>query len=366
MQCLVFKSGTLTADQCNSRCADYKISQVDELTAGKWTLSLRLWNSTGTSVDDWKARGKDYTRLPVPNLPLCYYSSHLFDLRAPSSSDVPVLLLNQPIVWAARARGGTSRSHTPNIVPARLAERDWCTRFRSSLLNNNDLSLSWFQSSQRSKNVFTLAQNLSDMWLSTLENGAALLRSVTEMAPKSSFLCVNRSPIRGGSRTYLKDCFLLSWGNNRDCHITMPLSLKTMEVQIKGDQWNKRFRTVQVYYYPVGSVIGVLTRISYTGVHRTHREAKRGLMRENSGSQFLEKVNSTFNSLVWVTVNSSVIACLYFPVQRWERGVRLRMMMTARLASATKRILAKMSSYLFRRKKVHTLLLSKLNIFKWA
>ena len=30
--------------------------------------------------------------------------------------------------------------------------------------------------------------------------------------------------------------FLISWENNRDCHITMPLSLKTMEVQIKGDQ----------------------------------------------------------------------------------------------------------------------------------
>ena len=29
----------------------------------------------------------------------------------------------------------------------------------------------------------------------------------------------------------------------------MPLSLKTMEVQIKGDQWNKSFRTVQVYYH---------------------------------------------------------------------------------------------------------------------
>ena len=28
----------------------------------------------------------------------------------------------------------------------------------------------------------------------------------------------------------------------------MPLSLKTMEVQIQGDQWNKRFRTVQVYW----------------------------------------------------------------------------------------------------------------------
>ena len=27
----------------------------------------------------------------------------------------------------------------------------------------------------------------------------------------------------------------------------MPLSLKTMEGQIKGNQWNKRFRTVRVY-----------------------------------------------------------------------------------------------------------------------
>ena len=32
--------------------------------------------------------------------------------------------------------------------------------------------------------------------------------------------------------------FLISWENNRDCHITMPLPLKTIEVQIKGDQWN--------------------------------------------------------------------------------------------------------------------------------
>ena len=28
--------------------------------------------------------------------------------------------------------------------------------------------------------------------------------------------------------------FLISWENNGDCHITMPLSLKTIEVQIKG------------------------------------------------------------------------------------------------------------------------------------
>ena len=51
----------------------------------------------GTSVDDGKAREKDLTRLPVPNLPLCHWSSQLFNLRAPSSTDVPVLLLNQPI-----------------------------------------------------------------------------------------------------------------------------------------------------------------------------------------------------------------------------------------------------------------------------
>ena len=62
------------------------------------TTAILGWfsNRTGTSLDDVKARGKDYTRLPVPNLPLCHWSGQLFDLRAPSSTDVPVLLLNQP------------------------------------------------------------------------------------------------------------------------------------------------------------------------------------------------------------------------------------------------------------------------------
>ena len=57
----------------------------------------RFRNRTGTSFDDRKVRGKDYTRLPVLNLPLLHWSSQLFDLRAPSSTDVPILLLNQPI-----------------------------------------------------------------------------------------------------------------------------------------------------------------------------------------------------------------------------------------------------------------------------
>ena len=36
--------------------------------------------------------------------------------------------------------------------------------------------------------------NIYPMWLSTLEIGAAQLRSVTEIAPKSPFLRVNKKP----------------------------------------------------------------------------------------------------------------------------------------------------------------------------
>ena len=39
------------------------------------------------------------------------------------------------IVWAGTAQGGTSRSHTSNILPARLAGRVWCIKFQSSLFN---------------------------------------------------------------------------------------------------------------------------------------------------------------------------------------------------------------------------------------
>ena len=37
-------------------------------------------------------------------LPLCHWSSQLFDLRASSSTDVPVLLLNQPNVLGAQRK----------------------------------------------------------------------------------------------------------------------------------------------------------------------------------------------------------------------------------------------------------------------
>ena len=51
--------------------------------------------------------------------------------------------------------------------------------------------------------------------------------------------------------------FLISWENNRDCHLTMPLSLQTMEVQIKGDPWNKRFRDCAIITWRgVGKLVG--------------------------------------------------------------------------------------------------------------
>ena len=50
----------------------------------------------------------------------------------------------------------------------------------------------------------SVAQYLSDMWLSTVEIGVTQIRSFTEIAPKSPFLCVNRSPIRYGFRTDAK------------------------------------------------------------------------------------------------------------------------------------------------------------------
>ena len=44
-----------------------------------------------------------------------------------------------------------------------------------------------------------------------------------------------RSKIRGDLHLFER-LFVIRWENNRDCDITMPLSLKTMEVQIKRDQ----------------------------------------------------------------------------------------------------------------------------------
>ena len=99
----------MTVKKCSKRCDArakflfclskvYALSTFSLTSPASFLNSLIGWfsNRTGTSVDDGKARGKDWTRLPVPNLPLCHWSSQLFNLHAPSSTDVSVLLLNQP------------------------------------------------------------------------------------------------------------------------------------------------------------------------------------------------------------------------------------------------------------------------------
>ena len=50
-------------------------------------------------------RAERTTRLPVPNLPLSHWSSQLFDLRAPLSTDVAVLLLSQPSREKSKGKG---------------------------------------------------------------------------------------------------------------------------------------------------------------------------------------------------------------------------------------------------------------------
>ena len=71
--------------------------QTREFCFFSWeSYFIKAIENFGASVDDRKTRGKDQTRLPVPNLSLCHWSSQLFNLHSPSSTDVPVLLLNQP------------------------------------------------------------------------------------------------------------------------------------------------------------------------------------------------------------------------------------------------------------------------------
>ena len=71
------------------------------LTQGKALLSKGWFsNRTGTTVDDGKAHREDWTRLPVPNLPLCHWSSQLTYLRAPSSTDVPFCCFFEGIIYS--------------------------------------------------------------------------------------------------------------------------------------------------------------------------------------------------------------------------------------------------------------------------
>ena len=71
----------------------------------------------------------------------------------------------------------------------------------------------------------------------------------------------------------------------------------------------KKYKMVNVFFY--SGINSVLTRIFYTGVYRTHREAKRGSWGQGGGvgsrSQFLDTVNLTFYSLSQVSARVNTL-----------------------------------------------------------
>ena len=91
-------------------------------------------------------------------------------------------------------------------------------------------------------------EHLSDMWLFTLGLGTAQLRSVTEIAPKSPFLCENRRPIRYGFHAGAKAIwhikseygFSQSIPRNRNGHYRTQTGLTTTKQQLTNfiPQWN--------------------------------------------------------------------------------------------------------------------------------
>ena len=74
------------------------------------TATVNRWfsNRTGNVIRRRERARKGLNATFVANLPLRHWSSQLFDLRAPSSTDVPVLLLNQPqqvrrVLWLTKS-----------------------------------------------------------------------------------------------------------------------------------------------------------------------------------------------------------------------------------------------------------------------
>ena len=93
--------------------------------------------------------------------------------------------------------------HTSNIMLAWLANRVWCTKFQSSLMNiyfclsrlQSSFLLIYFHDSPNrcSHSTKVWHKNLFNMWHSTFEISAVQLRSTTKIMPKSLFLCVTEA-----------------------------------------------------------------------------------------------------------------------------------------------------------------------------
>lgn len=80
--------------------------------------------------------------------------------------------------------------------------------------------------------------------------------------------------------------------------------------------------------------------------------AVKRLFHESFTGKARKVVKRTRSSCVNINLRFGSITELWFYCQKWVKDVRLRMTMTARLASAIKKILAKMSRYLCNGRKV--------------
>ena len=96
----------------------------------------------------------------------------------------------------------------------------------------------------------SVAPNLSDVWQSTSEIGAAQLRSVTEIAPKSPFLRVNRSPIRYGFHIGARaiDCgFPELPANRKRQEVTWPGPCRQVHVCTAGPHSRGKWFTLKFF-----------------------------------------------------------------------------------------------------------------------
>ena len=86
-----------------------------------------------------------------------------------------------------------------------------------------------------------VAKNLSDIWRNTLKVGAAEFHSVTEIAPKSPFLCVNRSLIRYGFRAGART---IRYTNSVNITLTVPHQNRLVRSQDKSSITKGQFKHI--------------------------------------------------------------------------------------------------------------------------
>ena len=124
----------------------------------------------------------------------------------------------------------------------------------------------WLQSQAMLSPTVSIFWGFNYDFLANIDPHIRYLRKQIRYIIKGDNLFIIREMHRAiyrGDPPLFERLFVICWEDNRDCHITMPLSLKTMEVQIKGDQWNKRFRTVQVYCIYMTNLLRSLTSLDH-------------------------------------------------------------------------------------------------------